>query len=122
MFTFITQSGMFGFLQVVLMIVAAAFAALSGIELYRENTNRRKAAENINNIVRTGILSAALGFLGTVYGGYEALGEIMSASEISMRIVYEGIRWALSSTILGFQIFFFTAVVWFLLKLKLGVE
>jgi biopolymer transport protein ExbB/TolQ len=76
-----------------------------------------EAAEfNINTIVHVGAFGAALGFLGTVSGGYNALMAIRHAAQISMPVIFEGINIALSSTLLGLQLFVFSAIVWFVLK------
>jgi biopolymer transport protein ExbB/TolQ len=49
-------------------------------------------------------------------GGYNAISAIREAVEISMYIVYGGINVALSTTILGLQLFVFSAIVWIVLK------
>jgi len=77
-----------------------------------------KAKEYLNMVVRAGILAAAVGFAGTILGGYLAIGEIKEAANISMYIVWGGVNAALSSTILGFEIFVISALIWFVLRMR----
>ena len=77
-----------------------------------------KVKEYLNMVVRAGILAAAMGFTGTIYGGYLAIAEIREAAEISMYIVWGGVNVALSSTILGFEIFIISALIWFVLRMR----
>ena len=117
MFTLIGQSGIFGQLLLLMIIVAIVYFIISVVGLVKfKKENFAKVDDNINNILRVGIFSAPLGFLGTIQGGYEAITAIIKASDISMAIVYQGLLCALASTILGFYIFAATAIVWFILR------
>ena len=117
MFTMIQQGGVFATLIAVLMVVSAGYFAVSVIYLVRNKPEEReKTWECIANILRIGVFAAATGFMATIWGGYLALNEILVAKEISMRIVYQGIICALSTTVLGFQLFFFAGIVWFVLR------
>jgi len=117
MFTLIGQSGIYGSLILLLIIISIAYLFLSIMNMVKfKKESNEKVEDNINNIIRMGVLSAALGFLGTIHGGYLAINEILAATEISMRIVWEGVICALSSTVLGFQVFAVTAVIWFVLR------
>ena len=117
MFTLIGQSGIFGLLLSLLIVVAIVYFIISVASLVKfKKENFAKVEDNINNILRIGIFSAPFGFLGTIQGGYEAITAIIKAADVSMAIVYQGLLCALSSTILGFYIFAVTAIVWFILK------
>ena len=117
MFTLVSQGGIFGIIIFVLGLIAVVYAGISIAYMIKyEKEKFAKADESINNIVRIGVLCAALGFLGTIHGGYLALVEIVKASDISMRIVYNGLICALSTTVLGFYMFAVCAIVWFILR------
>jgi len=84
----------------------------------KEELNVEKAKEYLNMVVRAGILAAAIGFVGTISGWYSAIEIIAAATEISPTVIMEGFNISLSSTILGFEIFIISGIVWFVLRLK----
>lgn len=117
MFQMISEGGPFGLILALTAIVCFVFIGLSIKYLIRFNQENYSIAEfNINNIIHVGIFGAALGFLGTILGGYNAISAIREATDVSMYIVYGGINVALSTTILGLQLFVFSAIVWIVLK------
>ena len=117
MFTLVSQGGIFGIIIFVLGLIALVYVGFSIVYMVKyDNEKSGKVENSINNIVRIGILCAALGFWATIQGGYLALIEIVKAADISMQIVYNGIICALSTTVLGFEIFIISAVVWFILR------
>lgn len=117
MFTMIQQGGIFATFIAGLMIIAAVYFVLSVVNLSKNKPeDREKTAEYIANILRLGVFAAGTGFMATIWGGYLAITAILAAKDISMRIVYEGILCALSTTILGFQLFFVSGIVWFVLR------
>ena len=117
MFTLVEQGGIFGIIIFVLGIIALVYVGFSIAYMIKHDKEKYAQAEDsINNIVRIGVLCAALGFLGTIHGGYLALVEIVKASDISMKIVYNGLICALSTTVLGFYVYAVSAIVWFILR------
>ena len=117
MFTLVSQGGIFGIIIFVLGIIALVYVGLSIAYMVKYDSEKLDKTENsINNILRIGVFCAALGFWATIQGGYLALVEIVKAADISMQIVYNGLICALSTTVLGFEIFLMCAVVWFILK------
>ena len=117
MFQMISEGGPFGLILVLTAIVCFVFIGLAVRDIIGFDAEKYSIAEfNINNIVRVGIFGAALGFLATIMGGYNAIAAIREASDISMYIVYGGINAALSTTILGLQLFVFSAIVLLVLK------
>ncbi len=117
MFTLIQQSGLYGIILAGLIIIAIVylFIAVRSLVSYSKE-NYGKTEESINNILRVGILSGVLGFTGTIHGGYLALVAIKNAGNVSMEIVYGGLICALSSTLLGLEVFVFASVIWFVLR------
>jgi hypothetical protein len=114
------QSGMIGWLMLICLMAILVFTAISiKLIFFDEKFIVEKSKEYLNMVVRSGILAAATGFFGTIYGGYLAIAEIKEAADISMYIVWGGVNAALSSTILGFEIFIISAVVWFALRMRL---
>ena len=117
MFTLVSQGGIFGTIIFILALIALLYLGLSVFYMVKNDKEKfDKAEDSINNIVRIGVLCAALGFLGTIHGGYLALVEIVKASDISMKIVYNGLICALSTTVLGFYVYAVSAIVWFILR------
>jgi biopolymer transport protein ExbB len=68
------------------------------------------------NLLWTGILSEAVGVLGTVTGMYNAASAISRAGDVSPGIVWQGIHIALSTTILGLIIFVFCTIIWLVFR------
>ena len=117
------QSGMVGWLMLICLLAIIVFTVISvNLIFIVKSDNAQKVKEYLNMIVRPGILAAAVGFGGTILGGYQAIWEIMEASEISMYIVWGGVNVALSSTILGFIIFIISALIWFVLRMRVVVK
>ncbi len=117
MFTLVSQGGIYGIIIFILGLIALIYLGISIVYIVKyEKEKSGKLEDSINNIVRIGIFCAALGFWGTIQGGYLALIEIVKAADISMQIVYNGLICALSTTVLGFEIFLISAVVWFILR------
>jgi hypothetical protein len=113
------QSGLFGNFLLIVFIVMAVNAFLSALQLFgRKNKSDNMLREYIKTILRAGIIAVAIGILGTLLGGYSAISVIRDANEVAMHIVWDGINAALSSTILGFEIFILSALIWFLLHMR----
>ena len=113
------QSGTIGWLLLLCSLAIVVFTAVSVKLIFMdEKFIIEKAKEYLNMVVRSGILAAAIGFAGTILGGYLAIGEIKEAADISMYIVWGGVNAALSSTILGFEIFVISALIWFVLRMR----
>jgi hypothetical protein len=119
MFNLFFQSGVFGWLMLLCTLSVIVFTIVSANLIFAEKSpNEEKAKAYLNMVVRSGVLAAAIGFTGTIFGGYRAIWAILEATDISMRVVWEGVNIALSSTILGFSIFIISAIIWFLLKMR----
>ncbi len=117
------QSGMFGWLMLLCTLSVIVFTIISANLIFAEKSpNEDKLRDYLNMVVRSGVLAAAIGFCGTIFGGYQAIWAILDATEISMRIVWEGVNIALSSTILGFSIFIISAIIWFVLRMRVLIK
>jgi hypothetical protein len=113
------QSGMIGWLLLLCALAILVFTIISvNLIFIEKNSNHEKVKEYLNMVVWPGILAAAVGFSGTILGGYQAIYAILDATEISMRVVWLGVNVALSSTILGFIIFIISALIWFVLRMR----
>ena len=113
------QSGVFGWLMLLCTLSVIVFTIISANLIFTEKSpNVEKVKDYLNMVVRSGVLAAAIGFNGTIFGGYRAIWAILDAKDISMRVVWEGVNMALSSTILGFSIFIISALIWFVLRMR----
>ncbi len=70
----------------------------------------RGGSQATRRILALGGGSAVLGIVGTFTGAYLAMGAIARAQSISPQIVFQGVQVALSTSIFGFSIFFFSLV------------
>ena len=115
----ISNGGTFGWLLLILIITAAVFAVISAVRLWGKKEPPKHAAENsVMNLLWTGILSEAVGVLGTVTGIYNAASAISSAGDVSPKIVWRGIHVALSTTLLGLGIFVICTILWMIFRSK----
>lgn len=114
MFTLMQESGLFGTLIGITILVTIFYTIVSLKLIFLSGgKNSLKTRETVQNILRTGIFSAVVGVSGTFHGGYSMIYEIRNASEISMKVVFMGIQMLFSSTVLGLSVFIITAFVWF---------
>ena len=97
----------------VIFLVKAAKGIFSNTETAGEQITRA-----LNNALWMGILSAAVGVLGTVLGFSMAAEAISNAESVSPQIVWGGVNVALSTFIFGLFIFILTAIIVLLLKAK----
>lgn len=117
----ISNGGTFGWLLLILIIISAVFAVISAVRLWGGKEIPKHVAENgVMNLLWTGIVSEAVGVLGTVTGIYNASSAISKASDVSPKIVWQGIHVALSTTVLGLIIFVLCAVIWMVFRSRLN--
>ncbi len=113
----ITDGGTFGWLLLILIILAVVFSIINAVRLWGKNELPKNVVEGgLMNLLWTGILSEAVGVLGTVTGIYNAASAISRAGDVSPRIVWQGIHIALSTTILGLIIFVFCTIIWLVFR------
>jgi len=110
---FIEQSGMWGWLLLVLLAVILALAGQGVVRLRR--ARREEAARTlygINAIFFWGGVSLLLGFLGQFSGLYLALTSLPPAAKISPSVIAAGFAASLTASTLGLAIFLLSALLW----------
>lgn len=115
----ITKGGTFGWLLLILIILAVIFSVISAVRLWGNSNPPKNVVEGgLMNLLWTGILSEAVGVLGTVTGLYNAASAISRASDVSPMIVWSGIHVALSTTLLGIGIFVICTIIWMVFRTR----
>jgi uncharacterized membrane protein len=113
----IKESGLFGWLLLINGIILIGAIIYFIIKAFGRNKNEKK--HDINLIIYLGLLAFAIGMLGTTTGFYFAAGAISQASEISMSVIWAGVRSALSSLMLGLEFFTIALISWLLFRSRL---
>lgn len=97
-------------IAILILAVRAAWSLRSG-DIALVDAERRRHA-----ILFWGVLSAVLGFLGTVIGIVMATRAIAMAGETEARLVLSGFGITLTTLIFGLVIFLVASVLWFALR------
>ena len=113
----IKESGLFGWLLLINGIVLIGAIIYFIIKAVGKNKNGKRY--DVNLVIYLGLLAFAIGLLGTTTGFYFAAGAISRASEISMSVVWAGVRSALSSLMLGLEFFTAALIAWLLFRSRL---
>ena len=113
----IKESGIFGLLLLINGIFLLGVIIYFLIKAFGKNTEEKK--RDVNLVVYLGLLALAIGLLGTTTGFYNAAGAISQASEISISVIWEGVRSALSSLMLGLEFFTIALISWLLFSRRL---
>ena len=113
----IKESGLFGWLLLINGIVLIGAIIYFIIKAVGKNKNGKRY--DVNLVIYLGLLAFAIGLLGTTTGFYFAAGAISRASEISMPVVWAGVRSALSSLMLGLEFFTIALISWLLFRSRL---
>ncbi|MFC2135362.1 MotA/TolQ/ExbB proton channel family protein [Bacteroidota bacterium] len=117
---FFMQGGIFMWVILFFLLVDIFYIIKGAKSIFSSGDTDKTAADNDLNIALwMGIISGVIGLLGTMLGFYYAAGAISNATDISVAIVWGGVRIALTSFIFGLWIFILTAIVVILLKAKL---
>ena len=117
MFEAIKESGLFGWLLLINGIVLLGAIIYFIIKSFGKTKNEKRY--DVNLVIYLGLLAFAIGLLGTTTGFYFAAGAISHASEISMSVVWAGVRSALSSLMLGLEFFTVALIAWLLFRSRL---
>jgi hypothetical protein len=117
MFDAIKESGLFGWL----LIINGIFLLGSIIYFIIKAFGKTKSEKgyDVNLVIYLGLLAFAIGLLGTTTGFYFAAGAISHAQEISLSVVWAGVRSALSSLMLGLEFFTAALIAWLLFRSRL---
>ncbi len=111
------ESGMYGNLLLLMLIASIIFVILTARKVFAgKNVGITIIKEDIETIFRVGILCAGTGFLGTIHGLYQAMDVISKSAAISPQIVFQGIKVALGTTVIGFIIFVILSITGFILQ------
>jgi|GEM_PF-563935 len=114
------QSGMWGWILLVLFAVIVVLSALNALRLFRASSEDKARIEyRMSAIVFWGVVSLLIGFLGQFSGLYIALNALAQAREISPSLVATGFSHSLTPTILGLTAFLFSLAAWFVLRMAL---
>lgn len=101
----------FCLVMVVVLAIQAAIRMKSG-----EPDNRILARATIDGSLFWGAYAAVLGVLGTVVGFMVAAQAVEALGEVETRLVWGGVKVALSTTVYGLLIFLLAALAWFALR------
>ena len=113
MFDTILDSGPFGVILVLLVLLNLALVVWTLVQLFGSEGSVKPALRNrINAILFWGAVGGVLGLLGQANGIYLALRAISRAPEISPPIVMEGFAISFLTTIMGFVLLLGSALAW----------
>ena len=105
-----------------LLIISISIAYLilkNGIILYSERSLDMKKVEwRLNAIIFWGVLSVVLGLLGQFTGMYKGLSAISHAQIVNPRLVFQGLKESLTTTICGLTLLLVSGLSWFILNAR----
>ncbi len=70
----------------------------------------------VNTIVYLGITALVTGVFAQMLGLYSAAGEILRATDVSPRIMAEGLYVSFNTTLFGLAVLFFSLLFWLILR------
>jgi biopolymer transport protein ExbB/TolQ len=121
MIRMLVEGGDYAIALGLLAVVVLVLAVKKSIDLFgRTGLERERLARGIDAILFWGCISAVLGFMGQFSGHYKSLTIIRNAEIVNPRLVAEGIRVSLITTVLGLVILAISAIAWFVLRCRLG--
>ena len=116
MLEFIKDSGICGFLLIIILIVNTINFIVSFIRLRRAQPEEGpRILYGINGIIFWGGVCALLGFLGQYLGIYSALNVVTQAPKINPNLLAQGFTISFSTTIMGMVALLLSALAWFVL-------
>ncbi|MGD2069120.1 MAG: MotA/TolQ/ExbB proton channel family protein [Gemmatimonadota bacterium] len=118
MIDFFRQGGPFMWPLLLVAVAVAVLAVRSVLRMRGPESQDVRLETGIDAILFWGAWGVVLGLLGTLGGVYQAAGAISRAADISVPVVWGGIRVALTTTIFGLLVFAVAAVVWFALRVR----
>ena len=113
---FIIQSGIFGWILIIIPVVNVVMFILSTVRLRDAKPEEGlRILQGINSILFWGVLCGLLGFLGQYCGIYQALNAISRAEKINTNLLLEGFAISFTTTIMGMIALLLSALAWFIL-------
>jgi len=106
MVKFILNGGPVAIVQVIFTIFLLVLITNTILQIFGKK--KEILEKQFKSIKHTAILILALGFLGQVQGLYNALGTIAAATEISPKIVYQGLMISFNTSLYGLWVFSIT--------------
>jgi biopolymer transport protein ExbB/TolQ len=114
------SSSFFLLFLLLFVIVIVIVAIRKVIDLwYRSNPTRYELERGINGVLFWGFLSAVVGFLGQISSIYFSLNALREAKDTGQPEVIMDLVSSFSTTIAGFWIFIFAAIIWFTFRSRL---
>jgi len=106
--------------QIVLLLVIAVLAVKKAVHLFGGSApSGEEASRGLHAILFWGVFSCVLGIYGQLAGIYRALTIIMGATEISARVIAEGLAASFQPTLFGLVILMLAGLAWFVLLVRL---
>jgi hypothetical protein len=112
MFNLISQSGIFGWPMAIIALSSIFLTAKYSIKLF----GKKESNVDLNKIIFLGVFALTLGVFSHYLGLYEGL---QIFSYLSSDQVAGGYATSLLALLFGFGIFIVSAILWFLLRIKL---
>jgi len=99
------------------LVMVAVLAVRAAMRIRAGQPDQKAAARaTIDGSLFWGAYAVALGVLGTVAGFMQAAQAVESVGQVDTRLVWGGVKVALSTTVYGLVIFTVAALVWFGLR------
>jgi len=118
MLNIIVYSGPYGFVLALLGLIVLFLTLRATLFLLRETHAPAPALrERLNGVLFWGGVAALLGFLGQCQGSFQALSQILQATEISPSVVAQGFSISFVPTLFGMGILAFSLAAWGCLRL-----
>lgn len=99
-------------LYFLLILVLVVIVLLAIDTFFKKETDQERRKQALNALLVLGSLSAVVGMLGQIMGIWYALAAILEAADISMGIVFEGLRASFGTTYFGLITFFIAFISW----------